>query len=490
MVPVRPVDTLSATAVALVLGAGAHLFLQRARAGLVREWSAQLAVGAGAAATRLAGWRRQQLDEIQTLARLATGHAIQIEDDLRIVPPRDSIAGRRPTLTVESIDSSSVRVLVTAPLVTGQVLERTVRLGTEFWRSLPRPPIDPTGQPYRTAIAEAGFRSGTRTTVIAAAGGDPTPRYTARSFAANEAPDHWPTSFPHGTDTASVDVRPDAIWALARGDSAVVAVMSIATDEALRDLVRMRRITWAGTVGAFVLVATLVIAVRSAREAERRRRLADAARRDAETLLATAQLDALRGQLQPHFLFNTLNTIVGLADTDPASTRRVVEALSELLRSSLDLETELEVSVAAELELLTPYLDIQTIRFGERLRITIAAAPDTLDALMPRLSMQPLVENAIRHGLGPRSRAGSVHISVQRDGDDLVLAVLDDGAGLPAGRLREGVGLGNTRARLAGLYGEAASLTIANRPGGGAIVTVRLPFRRSAIAAPRVATSA
>ena len=159
---VGPVNAVLATGAAIVLVIVAQLFLQRARAGLIREWSARLAVGATAAATRLAGWRQQQLDEIQTLAQLTTGHTIRIGDDLRIVPHHDStgVVGRGRTLRFEPIDSSSGLAVATAPLPTNQVLERRLKLGSEFRRSLPRPPIDPTGRPYRTAIAEAAFRSG------------------------------------------------------------------------------------------------------------------------------------------------------------------------------------------------------------------------------------------------------------------------------------------------------------------------------------------
>ncbi|HJQ40982.1 MAG TPA: histidine kinase [Thermoanaerobaculia bacterium] len=186
--------------------------------------------------------------------------------------------------------------------------------------------------------------------------------------------------------------------------------------------------------------------------------------------LADAQLSALRMQLQPHFLFNTLNTIAGLLEDDAPAARLMTERLERFLRMSLHAGEAHEVPLREELRFVTTYLEIQSARFGDRLRVAIDADEDTLDALVPPLILQPLVENAIRHGVGPRKAGGSITVRAMRE-EQLVLIVEDDGEG--ARDVRDGIGLANTRARLRQLYGERQRVTIRTAMGRGFAVELR-----------------
>jgi two-component system LytT family sensor kinase len=194
--------------------------------------------------------------------------------------------------------------------------------------------------------------------------------------------------------------------------------------------------------------------------------------------LADARLDALRMQLNPHFLFNTLHAVAALVERDPAGVRRMIARLSELLRLTMDTDAEHEVALRDELEFLRRYIEIMEIRFQGRLRIEVKADEETLPALVPRLILQPLVENAFEHGAARASGEGVVEIAARRRGAELVLSVLDPGPGV-AEASEEGVGLTNTRARLAELYGDAASFTLTSRPEGGAKAEMILPFRQA-----------
>jgi two-component system, LytTR family, sensor kinase len=194
--------------------------------------------------------------------------------------------------------------------------------------------------------------------------------------------------------------------------------------------------------------------------------------------LADARLQALRMELNPHFLFNTLNAISGLVRNDQRdSAVQMLARLGDLLRATLDRKLPQEITVDDELALLQQYLDIEQARFGTRLVVRIDAAPLVRQALVPTLVCQPLVENAIRHGVARRSGAVSVTVHVHRDGAALVIEVRDTGRGLGHGPVAEGIGLTNTRSRLRELYGDAATLGLENADGGGAAATVRLPFR-------------
>lgn len=214
---------------------------------------------------------------------------------------------------------------------------------------------------------------------------------------------------------------------------------------------------------------------------ESRRRLRDERLRSAqlETQLAQAQLRTLRVQLQPHFLFNTLNAISALALADPHQARLMISRLSDLLRLTLEERHALEVPLSRELELLRCYLDIQQVRFQDRLSTQLDVAADTVRAAVPSMILQPLVENALRHGLLDKPEAGRLQIVSRREGGQLYLRVDDDGLGLPDG-VAEGLGLGNTRTRLQVLFGDAASVLLARRAEGGTRVELRFPYREYA----------
>lgn len=202
-----------------------------------------------------------------------------------------------------------------------------------------------------------------------------------------------------------------------------------------------------------------------------------AARLQAE--LAAARLQALRGHLQPHFLFNSLHSIAALARAgDTAGVVRLTAALSDLLRHVLDAGDR-HASLAEELQIVERYLDIQRARFADRLRVTLDLAPEAADARVPLLVVQPLVENAVRHGLAPRVREGALSVRAVRDNGLIRIDVEDTGVGLPDGwRLHEstGTGLRNLASRLAAEFGDAAVLDVAPRDGGGVRATVTLPY--------------
>lgn len=194
--------------------------------------------------------------------------------------------------------------------------------------------------------------------------------------------------------------------------------------------------------------------------------------------LAQAQLQALRMQLHPHFLFNTLNAISTLVHRDPEIADRMIARLSDLLRLTLENVGVQEVRLAQELEFLDRYLEIERMRFPDRLRVKMRISPETLDARAPYLILQPLVENAIRHGIAPRSTPGTVEVRAECKNDTLVLEVRDDGPGIPPDRLpKDGVGISSTRARLERLYGTAHQFELRNAVEGGLVVTLRLPFQ-------------
>ncbi|MEM1055562.1 MAG: histidine kinase [Bacteroidota bacterium] len=197
-----------------------------------------------------------------------------------------------------------------------------------------------------------------------------------------------------------------------------------------------------------------------------------------EGQLAAAQLEALRMQLNPHFLFNTLHAVSTLMARDVDGARRMISDLSDLLRVVLDGSDSPETPLNEELDMLGHYLDIERTRFADRLTVDIDVDRDTRGALVPTLLLQPLVENAVKHGIAPRGEGGRISVAAHRSNGHLVVHVCDDGPGVgPGGPSREGVGLRNTRDRLAKLYGENAALTLRDRPEGGLDAQVRLPFR-------------
>jgi sensor histidine kinase YesM len=199
---------------------------------------------------------------------------------------------------------------------------------------------------------------------------------------------------------------------------------------------------------------------------------------DLERRLAEARLMALQMQLNPHFLFNTLHTISALMHKDVEAADSMVARLSDLLRLALENTDANEVPLEQELDFLRRYLEIEQTRFGDRLAVNLDIAPETLTVPVPNLLLQPLVENAIRHGIEPHRRPGTITLRATRDGDWLRLQVSDNGGGVPAGlAIQEGVGLANTRSRLQHLYGAAHRFDCARSAEGGFEVRVAVPFR-------------
>ena len=192
--------------------------------------------------------------------------------------------------------------------------------------------------------------------------------------------------------------------------------------------------------------------------------------------LAEARLDSLRSQLQPHFLFNTLNVIAELVHQDAEKADAMITALSEMLRLTLDTKAEQLVPLSREIEFIEQYFSIMQIRLGDRLRYEVSITPMALDGLVPPFILQPLVENAILHGIERVPGGGLVKISGQIEGDKLRLTIADDGAGMQEPLTREGIGLSNTRARLQQLF--AGEVTVKLTNGKGVTVDVTIPFRR------------
>jgi two-component system LytT family sensor kinase len=210
--------------------------------------------------------------------------------------------------------------------------------------------------------------------------------------------------------------------------------------------------------------------LRDREQAERSARL--------QAQLAEARLDALRMQINPHFLFNTLHAVSAMVDRDPSGVRRMIARLSDLLRHTIESRGADEIPLRKELEFLDRYIEIMEIRFQGRLRVVRRMEEEVLDALVPNLILQPIVENALEHGVSRAGEVGMVEIAARRDGDRLVITVRDNGPGV--GALTEvGVGLGNTRARLAQLYGDQAAFTLQAGEGGGAVAEVVLPYRHA-----------
>jgi len=216
-----------------------------------------------------------------------------------------------------------------------------------------------------------------------------------------------------------------------------------------------------------------------------RRHIRDALRIERlERRFAEARLQALRAQLDPHFLFNALNGISADVERDPKTARKMIEHLADLLRLSLKAQAEQTVPVAEELAFLDAYIALQKMRFGERIRFECIAPPEVRPLRIPSLLLQPLVENAVRHGLGSRVAGGWIRVSAAIEGAGIVIRVEDDGSGLPEGWTIErnaGIGLSATRERLTALYPSGtASLTLYPRPGGGVIAEARMPAGRDA----------
>ena len=198
-----------------------------------------------------------------------------------------------------------------------------------------------------------------------------------------------------------------------------------------------------------------------------------------QTQLAEAQLEALQRQLHPHFLFNTLNTISALMHRDVHAADEMLVQLSDLLRLTLDRVGTQQVPLNDEVDFLRKYLEIEQTRFGDRLQVNIDVEPEVLDAPVPNLILQPLVENALRHGIGPKVGVGRVDVQARQVGGDLMLTVRDNGVGLSPDKLNafhSGVGLSNTRSRLENLYGSRHRFEFQTPAGGGLLVMIVVPL--------------
>ena len=234
----------------------------------------------------------------------------------------------------------------------------------------------------------------------------------------------------------------------------------------------LRQLDWMFMTYLFLVGLTHAIEYR--RESERRS--LDSAQ--LEMRLVEAQLQALQRQLHPHFLFNTLNAIAGLMRSDVDAADRMMDRLGDLLRLTLNTSNIQEVSLKEELEVLQKYLDIEQVRLGNRLTVSIDIDPEALDAQLPNFLLQPLVENAVRHGIAPHARPGHLSVSASRHGNRLAIDIADSGDGVPPHRLtllNQGVGLANTRARLEHRYPNDHHLLCANG-NPGFRVTVNIPF--------------
>jgi signal transduction histidine kinase len=232
---------------------------------------------------------------------------------------------------------------------------------------------------------------------------------------------------------------------------------------------------------SLVGVCQAITNFRSSQERERRAA-------ELEARLASAQLQALRMQINPHFLFNTLNSIAALVYANPRAADEMLGDLSELLRRSLDSMEEQEIALAQELEFIGAYLSIEQKRFGERLRVEQSVPDELMKALVPALILQPLVENAIRHGIEPRRGPGLISIQAEQEDKHLHLIVRDNGRGLPGSDLnsseRRGIGLANTQARLQGLYGQDQSFSFGRAEPQGCRVDIHLPFHLKPVHVP------
>lgn len=202
-----------------------------------------------------------------------------------------------------------------------------------------------------------------------------------------------------------------------------------------------------------------------------------------QALLAQARLDVLRSQVNPHFLFNTLNAVSALVDRDPRGARRMIARLSDLLRYTLEESTETEVPLRRELDLLGEYIELMQIRF-QKLNVVMEVDEDVRAALVPNLILQPIVENALKHGVSQLAGegGGTIKLRAHRSGDLVVVSVTDNGHG-PGGGDGGGIGLANTNARLREMYGEGFRVTLRPAPGGGTEAEVVVPFHTAALSA-------
>ena len=231
-----------------------------------------------------------------------------------------------------------------------------------------------------------------------------------------------------------------------------------------------------------ILIYMAVVGIKSAYNYYQKYREKQLRTSQLEARLAQSRLQVLKMQLHPHFLFNTLNAISELLHRDPDGAEHMITDLSDLLRMALENLEVQEIPLKQELEFLRKYLEIEQMRFQDRLRVEMDIAPDTLDASVPNMILQPLVENAIKHGISPKAGGGRIDIGATRSNGHLVLSVSDDGVGVSADGLksvRDGVGLSNTRRRLRHLYGEEHRFELSAPKTDGLRVDLEIPYKES-----------
>jgi two-component system, LytTR family, sensor kinase len=301
------------------------------------------------------------------------------------------------------------------------------------------------------------------------------------TFAALSVPAIWiarrvPIERPRRASAAALHILASAafsiVYTVLRGAIAVWQSPSASFAEAFNALLFK---TW----HLNLLVYWVIVAVTLASSYAKKLREREVGAAELERRLTEARLQALQMQLNPHFLFNTLHAISSLMHQDVEAADRMLVKLSDLLRRALDTSDTQEVTLREELEFLRSYAEIEQIRFGERLDIEMNVARETLDALVPNLILQPLLENAIRHGIEPHARRGRIAVTASRENEVLRLEVRDNGGGIANGQPVDGIGLSNTRSRLAQLYGARQSFGIQNADGGGVLVRVDIPFHDS-----------
>src|SRR5512146_486479 len=296
----------------------------------------------------------------------------------------------------------------------------------------------------------------------------------------------WPLTRPHVARHAAIHVAISLLFCAAWASAG--PLLKLAIDPGSFDSgVRRFFVSWVFTTLPFgVAVYLAVVGIEHALRyfAEARERDMQLARMSEQ--LTSAKLSALKARLNPHFLFNSLNTIAVLVrGGDNGRATRVIEHLSEVLRHTLSRSRESEVSLDDELDLVRQYLAVEAARFSDRLRVSLDVPDALLSAAVPSFALQHLVENAVRHGIARRSDAGRIAVTVRLAGDSLELTVEDDGAGIqPAAEPPDGHGLENTRERLRTLYGDRASLAIAPAPAQGTIARLRTPYRETLFGAP------
>jgi LytS/YehU family sensor histidine kinase len=265
-----------------------------------------------------------------------------------------------------------------------------------------------------------------------------------------------------------------AAWALSIAASIYIGAPRSLFDEFLRNAIGWQFLSGLMLFGVIAGIATAAANARRLREQE-------AAAVQSEALRIRAELQALRAQLDPHFLFNTLHSLMALVRTDQRAAESALERLGDLLRYVLDVNRDAldEVSLADEWTFVRNYLELEQLRLGSRLRVVDNVDPESLDCLIPAFTLQPLVENAIRHGIATQPQGGTLTVTSRLENDALVLRIADDGPGADPDALANAGGLGvrAVRQRLETRHGAKARMDVDTAPGAGFAVTVTLPAR-------------